>query len=237
MFFRKNTSMNKLSAFTLAALLVLGPAGCGGEGGGPTTGAPPATMPSRPQAPQIERTSIVVEPHPVFPVGASLPREDVYLPTRPGVRQRVLLARTANAGTKAVILFTGGNGTPITLPRHGGIRLTANSLVRSSELFAEAGFITAVVELPLDTPVDRVHTDAAERPAALRVRLPRGELQHAGNPGRGSRGRSGGCRRGRGSITAAAPAAGRYPCRARHGSATAGTRGSVRSIVGRLREK
>ena len=161
MFFRKNTSMNKLSAFTLAALLALGPAGCGGGGGGgPTTGAPPATMPSRPQAPKIERTSIVVEPHPVFPVGASLPREDVYLPTRPGVRQRVLLARTANAGTKAVILFTGGNGTPITLARHGGTRLTANSLVRSSALFAEAGFITAVVELPLDTPVDRSVSNA-----------------------------------------------------------------------------
>ena len=159
MFFHKNTSMNKLSAFTLAALLVLGPAGCGG-GVGPTTGAPSATMPSRPQAPQIERTSIVVEPHPVFPIGAWLPREDVYLPTRPGVRQRLLLAKTANAGTKAVILFTGGNGTPITLPRHGGIRLTANSLVRSSELFAEAGFITAVVELPLDTPVDRSVSNA-----------------------------------------------------------------------------
>lgn len=153
MFFRKNTSMNKLSAFTLAALLALGPAGCGGGGGGggPTTGAPPATMPSRSQTPEIERTSIVVEPHPVFPVGEWLPREDVYLPTRPGVRQRVLLAKTANAGTKAVILFTGGNGTPITLARHGGTRLTANSLVRSSALFAEAGFITAVVELPLDT--------------------------------------------------------------------------------------
>ena len=159
MFFRKNMSMNKPSAFALAALLALGPVGCDG-GGVPTTGAPPATMPSQPQAPEIERTSIVVEPHPVFPVGAWLPREDVYLPTRPGVRQRVLLARTGNAENKAVILFTGGNGTPITVTRHEGIRLTANSLVRSSELFAEAGFITAVVELPLDSPVDRSVSNA-----------------------------------------------------------------------------
>ena len=29
MFFRKNTSMNKLSAFTPAPLLALGPVGCG----------------------------------------------------------------------------------------------------------------------------------------------------------------------------------------------------------------
>ena len=161
MFFRRNTSTNRLSAFALAALLALGPAGCGGGGGGgPTTGAPPATMPSQPQAPGTERNRVVVAPHPVFPVGASLPREDVYLPTRPGVRQRVLLAKTANAGNKAVILFAGGDGTPITVAQNGGIRLTANSLVRTSALFAEAGFITAVVELPLDTPVDRSVSNA-----------------------------------------------------------------------------
>ena len=41
MFFRKNTPVNKLSAFALAALLALGPAGCGGGGGGgPTVGHP-----------------------------------------------------------------------------------------------------------------------------------------------------------------------------------------------------
>ena len=148
--------------FSLALSLGFALSGCGGGGGGgPTTGAPPATMPDppatmpdppdEPQAPAIERSPVVVAPHPVFPVGASLPREDVYLPTRPGVRQRVLLARTANAGTKAVILFTGGDGTPITVAQNGGIRLTGNFLVRSSALFAEAGFITAVVELPLDT--------------------------------------------------------------------------------------
>ena len=117
-------------------------------------------MPSQPQAPGIKRSPVEVEPHPVFPVGASVPREDVYLPTRPGVRQRVLLARTANAGAKAVILFAGGNGTPITVARTWGIRLTANSLVRTSALFAEAGFITAVVELPLDSPVNRSVSNA-----------------------------------------------------------------------------
>ena len=154
MFFPKNAFMNRLSAFTLAALLALGPAGCGGGGGGgPSMGAPPATMPGQPQQPEIERNAATVLPHP-YGAGnvAALAWEDVYLPTRAGVRQRVLLARAANAGTKAVILFTGGNGTPITSPQNGGFRLSGNFLVRNSALFAEAGFITAVVDSPSDRP-------------------------------------------------------------------------------------
>ena len=90
----------------------------------------------------------------------SLDWDDVYLPTRASVRQRVLFARTSNAGSKAVILFPGGNGTPITHPRNGGFRLNGNFLVRSSALFAEAGFITAIVELPLATPVKRSESNA-----------------------------------------------------------------------------
>ena len=121
MFFRKITSINKLSALTLAALLALGPAGCGGGGGGgPAVVTPPATMPGQPQQPsqpparEIERMGVNVIPHSVFPVSASSGWEDVSIPTRPGVRQRVLLNKASNAGSKAVILFTGGNGTPIT---------------------------------------------------------------------------------------------------------------------------
>ena len=160
MSFRKNTSMSKLSAFTLAALLALGPAGCGGGGGGgPTTGVPPATMPNQPQSGGVTRNPINVLPHPRG-VGnvASLPWEDVRLPTRQGVRQRLLLAKARNAGNKAVILFMGGAGTPITRERDH--RLSGNFLVRSSALFAEAGFVTAVVELPLDSPVNRSVSNA-----------------------------------------------------------------------------
>ena len=61
-----------------------------------------------------------IMPHPVLPVTASFTWEDVSIPTRQGVRQRVLLAKGANAGTKAVILFAGGNGTPITIPEGAG---------------------------------------------------------------------------------------------------------------------
>ena len=151
MFFHKNTFMNKLSTFTLAALLALGPVACGG--GDSTTGAPPATMPGQPQLPRIERETATVLPH-RYGAGnvESLAWEDVSIPTRPGVRQRILLARTANAGTKAVILFAGGNGTPITISKRWGIGLSGNFLVRSSALFAEAGFITAVVDSPSDMP-------------------------------------------------------------------------------------
>ena len=159
-FHPKTTLLLVLLMFALVTNFSLYGCGGGGGGGGPTTGTPPATMPDQPQQPdqpqrEIERNPVEVAPHPVLPVGASLPREDVYLPTRAGVRQRVLLAKAGNAGNKAVILFTGGNGTPITIPQNGGIRLSGNFLVRSSALFAEAGFISAVVELPLDAPVDR----------------------------------------------------------------------------------
>ena len=95
---------------------------------------------------EIERETVEIMPHPVLPVTASFTWEDVSIPTRQGVRQRVLLTKAANAGTKAVILFTGGNGTPITIPEGQGIRFSGNFLVRSSALFANDGFITAIVD-------------------------------------------------------------------------------------------
>lgn len=127
--------------------------GCGGGGGGPAVVAPPATMPGQPQQPEIERVRSTFLPHP-YGAGnvAALAWEDVSIPTRQGVRQRLLLARARNVGGKAVILFTGGNGTPITNAREGGIRLNGNFLVRTSALFAESGFITAVVDTPSDRP-------------------------------------------------------------------------------------
>ncbi len=139
--------MNKLSALALTALLALGPAGCGGGGGG---GAPPAVMP---QPTHFERSAVDLQSHPNGAGDvASLAWEDVYLPTRPGVRQRLLLAKAGNAGTKAVILFPGGNGTPITYDAGASLRFVDNFLVRSSPLFANEGFITAVVESPSDRP-------------------------------------------------------------------------------------
>ena len=148
MSFRNNTSTHKLCAFVLAALLALGPAGCGGGGGGGSS--PPATMP---MPTHFERNAVELHLH-RYGAGdvASLAWEDVYLPTRPGVRQRVLLAKAANAGTKAVVLFPGGNGTPITYDTGASLRFVDNFLVRNSALFAESGFITAVVESPSDRP-------------------------------------------------------------------------------------
>lgn len=151
MFFRKETSTNKLSAYALAALLALGPAGCGGGGGGgPAMGTPPATMP---MPTHFERNAVNLISHPNGAGNvASLAWEDVYLPTRAGVRQRMLLARAADAGTKAVILFPGGNGTPITYDAGASLRFVDNFLVRSSPLFANEGFLTVVVESPSDRP-------------------------------------------------------------------------------------
>ena len=104
---------------------------------------------------KIERETVEIMPHPVLPVTASFTWEDVSIPTRQGVRQRVLLAKGANAGTKAVILFAGGNGTPITIPEGQGIRFSGNFLVRSSALFAEAGFMTAIVDwMNGETPLE-----------------------------------------------------------------------------------
>ncbi len=103
-----------------------------------------------PQAAQVEREKVDVLPYGDFGVGASLAWEDVRLPTRLGVRQRLVIARAANAGDKAVILFKGGSGTPITRKEGKRLRLNTNFLVRSSALFAEAGFVTAIADAPSD---------------------------------------------------------------------------------------
>ncbi len=101
-------------------------------------------------AAQIERKKVDVLPYGDFAKGASLAWEDVHLPTREGVRQRLLIARAADAGHKAVILFKGGVGTPITVKKGGRLGLNRNFLVRSAPLFARAGFVTAVADAPSD---------------------------------------------------------------------------------------
>ena len=99
---------------------------------------------------EIKRVKVAVLPYKDFGVGAALEWEDVYLPTRTNVTQRLLLAKATNTGDKAVVLFKGAEGTPITCKKEEGLKLNNNFLVRSSALFAEAGFVTAVVDAPSD---------------------------------------------------------------------------------------
>ena len=99
---------------------------------------------------KIKRDKVAVLPYKDFGVGAPLEWEDVYLPTRTNVTQRLLLAKATNTGDKAVVLFKGAEGTPITCKKEEGLKLNNNFLVRSSALFAEAGFMTAIVDAPSD---------------------------------------------------------------------------------------
>lgn len=102
------------------------------------------------QAAQIEREKVDVLLYRDFRGGAPLEWEDVYIPTREGVRQRLLIAKAANAGCKAVLLFPGGKGKRVTRKRQGRMSTTRNFLVRSSPLFARAGFVTVAVPAPSD---------------------------------------------------------------------------------------
>lgn len=102
------------------------------------------------QAAQIERKKADVIPYGDFAKGVSLAWEDVYLPTRKGVLQRLLIAKAPNASDKAVILFKGGTGSPITYDKGKRLGFVDNFLVRSSPLFARAGFVTAIADAPSD---------------------------------------------------------------------------------------
>ncbi len=99
---------------------------------------------------KIKRDKVAVLPYEDFGVGAPLEREDVYLPTRTDVTQRLLLAKATNTGDKAVVLFKGAEGTPITCKKEEGLKLNNNFLVRSAPLFARAGFVTAIADAPSD---------------------------------------------------------------------------------------
>ena len=101
-------------------------------------------------AAQIERKKVDVLTYSDFGEGVSLMWEDVTIPTREGVRQRLLIARGADAGDKAVILFKGGSGTPINYDEGEDLRFVDNFLVRSAPLFARAGFVTAIADAPSD---------------------------------------------------------------------------------------
>ena len=103
-----------------------------------------------PQAAQMERKKVDILPYGDFGEGAPLEWEDVRIPTRKGVRQRLLIARAVNAGRKAVVLFKGGVGTPISWNKGDSLSLSVNFLVRSAPLFARAGFVTAIADAPSD---------------------------------------------------------------------------------------
>ena len=99
---------------------------------------------------EIQRKNVDVITYRPFRHGAPLDWEDVRLPTREGVHQRLLIARGANAGNKAVILFMGGKGRNLTKRRRGRLKTNRNFLVRSAPLFARAGFVAAMAGLPSD---------------------------------------------------------------------------------------
>ena len=80
----------------------------------------------------------------------SLVWENVCLPTRENVRQHLLIAKLEATSEKAVLLFMGARGKPITKECEGRLKTGNNFLVRSSPLFAKEGFITAIVDAPSD---------------------------------------------------------------------------------------
>ena len=81
--------------------------------------------------------------------GARTAQKVVDIPTRPGITQRMLVLSPPDPKA-AVILFPGG---------HGGLRLFANGsikwgednfLVRTRQMFADQGFLVAVIDAPSD---------------------------------------------------------------------------------------
>jgi dienelactone hydrolase len=85
-----------------------------------------------------------------FAMAKDQPSEKVVdIPTRPGVKERMLVL-TPPDPKAAVVLFAGG---------HGGLQITPtgsftwgqnNFLVRSRQLFADQGFLVVVVDAPSD---------------------------------------------------------------------------------------
>jgi pimeloyl-ACP methyl ester carboxylesterase len=84
---------------------------------------------------------------------AQVTKRVVDIPTRPGVTQRILLV-SPDHPKAAVILFPG---------HHGGLRISSNGtfqwgednfLVRTREMFAAHGLLTAVVDAPSDRQSD-----------------------------------------------------------------------------------
>lgn len=83
-----------------------------------------------------------------FHVITARAQQVVDLPTRPGVSQRLLAILPENPRA-AVVLFTGGDGL-VGIDETGRLQRGGNFLVRSRQLFADAGIATVVVDAPSD---------------------------------------------------------------------------------------
>jgi dienelactone hydrolase len=87
------------------------------------------------------------------PAYALLTQTVVDIPTRPGVTQRFLLLRPEQPKA-AVILFAGGHGGLQIQPDGSFLWGAGNFLVRTREMFAAQGLLTAVVDAPSDQQTD-----------------------------------------------------------------------------------
>ncbi len=83
------------------------------------------------------------------PQGHAFDEEVKTIATRPGVTQAFLLVKPDRQPVAAVILFAGGLGF-LNLSERGIGWGAKNFLVRSRNLFAERGFLVAVVDAPSD---------------------------------------------------------------------------------------
>ncbi len=83
---------------------------------------------------------------------ASAGEEGLLLPTRPGVTMPVLFVTPERTPIASVILFPGGDGRHGIGQRGPGWGLKGNFLIRSRAIFAEHGFLAAVVDAPSDHP-------------------------------------------------------------------------------------
>lgn len=115
---------------------------------------------SRPvEAMELRRNFVDVWIYKPFRHGAPIDWENVCVPSREKVCQRLLIAKAKNAGDKAVILMMGGKGKNLTKWRKGKLAISRNFLTRSSPLLARAGFITAMTGLASDIDKRRGMTD------------------------------------------------------------------------------
>ena len=89
-------------------------------------------------------------------VMAALParaEEEVrVIDSRPGVTEAVLLIHPAVPPVASVVLFVGGGGAAGIRPDLPKGKRGGNFLFRAADLFAEAGFLVAVLDVPSDSP-------------------------------------------------------------------------------------
>jgi hypothetical protein len=83
-----------------------------------------------------------------FPAYAE--RSIYEIKTRPGVTTKILLQTTKEPAKGLMLLFPGSHGNGHFSKDGDRIRLGANFLVRSSQLFTESGFATAIIDVPSD---------------------------------------------------------------------------------------